>query len=114
MPPSEPDSKVLFRIDNEDGSSDVETLWATSLGPDRFRIENSPFYAYSVSWLDVVLAPFGLVSNFEAYTREETKPHVAEILADVPGVACNDGDGCASQPVSGTARYSLRRDRTAG
>jgi hypothetical protein len=35
---------------------------------------------------DVVLTPYGLVSNLEAYTRNEKKPHVAEVLAHVPGV----------------------------
>jgi hypothetical protein len=35
---------------------------------------------------DVVLTPYGLVSNLEAYTREEIKPHVAEVLTGVTGV----------------------------
>ena len=35
---------------------------------------------------DVVLTPYGLVSNLEAYTRDEIKPQVAEVLANVPGV----------------------------
>ena len=35
---------------------------------------------------DVVLTPFGLVSNFEAYTNDENKGRVAEILAAVEGV----------------------------
>jgi hypothetical protein len=35
---------------------------------------------------DVVLTPYGLVSNLEAYTRDEIKPQVAEVLASVPGV----------------------------
>jgi len=56
--PSAPDSKVLFRIPAEDGSADVETLWATALGGDEYKLDNSPFYAYSVSWQDIVYAPF--------------------------------------------------------
>lgn len=51
------DSKVLFRVENQDGSVDTETLWATSLGEEIYRLENSPFYAYGVSWLDEVYAP---------------------------------------------------------
>ena len=35
---------------------------------------------------DVVLTPYGLVSNLEAYTRDEIKPHVAEVLAHVSGI----------------------------
>jgi len=34
----------------------VETLWAERVGPDLYRLENSPFWAYGVSWLDVVEA----------------------------------------------------------
>src|SRR5262245_42208012 len=44
--------KVRFRV--KDGN--VETLWATPLGRHRYRLENCPFFAYSVSWLDVVEA----------------------------------------------------------
>ncbi|MEZ5484212.1 MAG: DUF4265 domain-containing protein [Lysobacteraceae bacterium] len=54
----EPTAKVLFRIQEEDGSSSVETLWAVPLGGDRYKLDNSPFYAYGVSWQDTVLAPF--------------------------------------------------------
>jgi hypothetical protein len=34
----------------------VETLWAEPVGPDLYRLDNSPFWAYGVSWLDVVEA----------------------------------------------------------
>jgi hypothetical protein len=44
--------KVLLR--SPDG--DVETVWATPVGGSHFRLENSPFFAYGVSWLDVVEA----------------------------------------------------------
>lgn len=33
-----------------------ESLWATELGGDRFRIENVPFYAYGLNYHDVVEA----------------------------------------------------------
>lgn len=45
---------------------------------------------------DVVLTPYGLVSNLEAYTRDEKKPQVAEVLANVPGV-----DLCVFETPSG-------------
>ena len=45
---------------------------------------------------DVVLTPYGLVSNLEAYTRDEIKPRVAEVLAEVPGV-----DLCVFETPSG-------------
>lgn len=34
----------------------VETLWAKPLGNQRYGLDNSPFYAYSVSWQDIVEA----------------------------------------------------------
>lgn len=45
---------------------------------------------------DVVLTPYGLVSNLEAYTRDEIKPRVAEVLANVPGI-----DLCVFETPSG-------------
>jgi hypothetical protein len=35
---------------------DVETLWAVELGNNLFRLDNSPFYAYRVSWEDIIEA----------------------------------------------------------
>jgi hypothetical protein len=43
--------KVLFQEDEN-----VETLWAERVGPDQYRLDNSPFWAYGVSWKDVVEA----------------------------------------------------------
>ena len=34
----------------------VEILWADPVGPDLYRLDNSPFWAYGVSWRDVVEA----------------------------------------------------------
>lgn len=47
---------VPIVVETEDGA---EILWATALGADRFRIENSPSLAYGLSWLDVVQAAPG-------------------------------------------------------
>jgi hypothetical protein len=63
---------------------------------------------------DVVLTPFGLVSNFEAYTVDENKGRVAEILAAVEGV-----DLCAYKLEEGWRVESHRgsatfRQRTMG
>ena len=43
--------KVKF-VDGEN----IETLWAIALGNNLFRLDNSPFYAYDVSWQDIVEA----------------------------------------------------------
>lgn len=47
--PEQPNAKVLFRVINEDGTAEVETLWATKLDGDNYQLDNSPFYAYAVS-----------------------------------------------------------------
>jgi hypothetical protein len=54
----EPSCKVLFRVPDEEGGATVETLWAIPLGGDLYQLDNSPFYAYGVSWKDTVHAPF--------------------------------------------------------
>lgn len=43
--------KVLLQADDK-----IETLWAVRVGPDRFRLDNSPFWAYGLSSGDVVEA----------------------------------------------------------
>ena len=51
--------KIFFELDiDEDGypPATVESLWATSLGEGRFRLENTPFFVTGVSYLDVVRA----------------------------------------------------------
>ena len=65
----DPDAKVLFRIPRNDGTEDfdVETLWARALGDDRFKLDNCPFFAYSVSWQDVVHAPFDEAEGFPTF-----------------------------------------------
>lgn len=49
--------KVMFVL--EPGAwhgSATETLWAEPLGAGRYRLKNSPFYAFDVSFQDIVLA----------------------------------------------------------
>ena len=43
--------KVLLQEEDH-----VETLWAERVGPDLYRLDNSPFWAYGVSWQDIVEA----------------------------------------------------------
>jgi len=47
--------KVVFRLQESDFHSHAtESLWARPNGGNRFRLENIPFYAYGVSYHDVV------------------------------------------------------------
>lgn len=46
----------MVRVALSGADGELERAWATPVGPGRFRLENSPFWAYRVSWLDVVEA----------------------------------------------------------
>jgi hypothetical protein len=63
-----PDSKVLIRTVKDD-EENTETLWATSLGNDLYRLDNSPFFAYDVSWEDIVLAPPEAEHQYPTFQR---------------------------------------------
>jgi hypothetical protein len=62
-------AKVLFRVPSDDGTANVETLWATHMGGDNYKLENSPFFAYGVSWRDIVLAPFDEQEGFPTFQK---------------------------------------------
>ena len=47
--------KIEFELENEDGTGDVETLWALPV-EGGYRLDNIPFYAREVAWGDVVRA----------------------------------------------------------
>ena len=91
---SSPDSKVLFRVPADDGSAQVETLWATSLGNDQYRLENSPFYAYSVSWKDVVFAPFDPAEDRATFRQVVKKSgnRTVRLIFDPPVQDGNESD----------------------
>ena len=92
--PSSPDSKVLFRVPEDDGSAQVETLWATALGKDEYRLENSPFYAYSVSWEDVVFAPLDPAEDRATFRRVVKKSgnRTVRVIFDPPVKDGNESD----------------------
>lgn len=49
--------KIAFELPKDDPSPHgVETVWAEALGKERYRLDNSPFYVYGVSYGDVVVA----------------------------------------------------------
>lgn len=62
-------AKVMFRVPDSEGGEDVETLWAFPMGGDLFKIDNSPFYAYGVSWGDTVEAPWSEEHGFPVFRR---------------------------------------------
>ena len=82
----EPNAKVLFRVRHEDGSDEVETLWAVDLGGDQYKLANCPFFAYSVSWDDIVFAPFSSEEQFPTFVRvvEKSGNRTIRLLLDSP------------------------------
>jgi hypothetical protein len=61
-----------IRLRGPDGA-EIETLWAVPLGGDLYRLDNSPFFAYGVSWQDVVEARKTKENDFPEFVRCVTK-----------------------------------------
>ena len=91
---SSPLSKVLFRIPEEDGSSRLETLWAGAVGDDEYVLDNSPFYAYSVSWKDIVYAPRAEEEGLPTFVRVVKKSghRTVRVIFDPPVQDGNESD----------------------
>jgi len=89
-----PNAKVLFRVIDEEGGTDVETLWATHLGADDYKLDNSPFYAYGVSWEDVVSAPFNPEEGFPTFDRVLSKSgnRTVRVIFETPTETGNESD----------------------
>jgi hypothetical protein len=94
MPDSQPNAKVLFRVPREDGNADVETLWATHLGADTYKLDNSPFYAYGVSWMDVVSAPHDSQAGHPTFERIVSKSgnRTVRVIFETPSETGNESD----------------------
>jgi hypothetical protein len=93
-PELEPTAKVLFRVPEEDGSANVETLWAFDLGEDRYQLDNSPFYAYSVSVGDIVYAPVDPDEGRPTFSRvlEKSGNRTVRVIFDPPLADGNSSD----------------------
>jgi hypothetical protein len=86
--------KIAFEVGDEDTGLEVETLWATPLGGDLYRLENSPWFAYGVSFLDIVRAKAqdeGLL-EFEEVV-EKSGNRTIRIVLDPPA---EEADGSAA------------------
>lgn len=57
----------MFVVPGEGNECHKETLWAADLGSDLFCLDNSPFFAYGVSWQDVVHAPWDNGEDFHVF-----------------------------------------------
>lgn len=103
----EPNAKVLFETPCEDGTSDIETLWATHLGGNEYEIDNSPFYAYGVSWKDVVLAPFSEEQQFPKFKSIVRKSgnRTIRVIFELPVEPGNASDTILQNLVSMGCNY---------
>jgi hypothetical protein len=75
-------AKVLFST--EDGQ--VETLWATPLGNALYRLDNSPWFAYGVSWQDTIEAHVIEEDGLPVFQRviEKSGNRTLRLLLDPP------------------------------
>ena len=100
--PSGPSAKVLFRVLNEDGSSDVETLWAYDLWSDEYKLDNLPYYVYGVSCDDVVFAPFDEEEQFPTFQKVVSKSgnRTIRIIFDLPFESGNESEALVNRLVT--------------
>ena len=61
------DDLVKVQFAGPDG--EVETIWARRLGADQFQLDNTPWYAYGVSWHDVIEARPQTPNGFPEFIR---------------------------------------------
>jgi Domain of unknown function (DUF4265) len=89
-----PTAKVLFRVVEEDGSANIETLWAFDLGDDRYRLDNSPFFAYSISVGDIVHAPVDAQEGRPTFSSvlEKSGNRTVRVILDPPLANGNSSD----------------------
>jgi hypothetical protein len=81
-------------VPEDDGSAQVETLWATALGNDEYKLDNSPFYAYSISWKDTVCAPVDESEGLPTFIRVVKKSghRTIRVIFDPPVQEGNESD----------------------
>jgi hypothetical protein len=90
-----PTKKVLFRVVGESADDvNVETLWASDLGGDRYRLDNYPFFVYSVSLGDIVYAPIDPSEEVPTFTSvlEKSGNRTIRVLFETRAKAGNSSD----------------------
>jgi hypothetical protein len=76
----------MTRVLLPDNDGNVERLWATPLGNNQYRLENSAFYAYRVSWLDIVEAQPTAPDEWPTFIRviEKSGHRTVRLILDPP------------------------------
>ena len=102
--------RIGARVPADDGGEDtIETLWASPLGRDAWSLDNSPFEAYSLSWLDTVHAPHDRDAGMPMVERVTAKSGHRTVRAVAPDRASGTRDvarpmaalGCTLEDVDG-------------
>jgi hypothetical protein len=64
------------------------------LGADNYKLDNSPFYAYDVSWEDVVSAPFSSDEGHPTFERVVSKSgnRTVRVIFETPLESGNQSD----------------------
>lgn len=65
------DGLVKVQLQGPDG--EVETVWARPLGDHLFELDNTPWYAYGLSWHDVIEARAQTPEGFPEFVRVARK-----------------------------------------
>jgi len=74
LPPertSKNDGLVKVRLQGPD--EEIETLWARPLGDQLFELANTPWYAFGLSWHDVIEARVQTPEGFPEFVRVARK-----------------------------------------
>jgi hypothetical protein len=84
-------AKIVFSLDRDGAGFETEGVWAERLSINRFRILNSPFFAFDVSYEDEVEAePDGESFRFVRVLRRSGRSTYRVILQDGKTVESND------------------------
>jgi len=79
-----PDDPNLVKVELRGEDDQVETLWAFDLGNGRYKLDNTPWYAYGVSTGDVIEAASDETGGFPVFRRvlEKSGYRTVRIVSD--------------------------------
>jgi uncharacterized protein DUF4265 len=78
------DNQVKVQLSGPEG--EVETLWAFPLGDDLYELDNTPWYAYRVSWHDIIEARPQEADGFPEFVKVVRKSgyRTVRLILDPP------------------------------
>ena len=78
------DERQLEKVMLRGPDGEVETLWAERLGKNRYRLDNLPFFAYGVSWQDVIETERRDGTNEFVRVIEKSGNRTVRVILDEP------------------------------